>query len=75
MNINNVICPLTAIEKKYVSKRNSKFAVTSASDPLFDTDDYELLTRQYCLDKLEYVLRLYHILKMQNLNLKFLRKC
>ena len=40
--INNVISPLNAI-KKYVSKRNSKFAVTSASDPLFATDVYEAL--------------------------------
>jgi len=55
--INNVICPLNAI-KKYVSKRNSKFAVTSASDPLFVTDVYEVLTRQYFLDKLKYVLQL-----------------
>ena len=45
-------------EKKYVSKRNSKFAVASASDPLFATDVYAVLTRQYCFDKLEYVLRL-----------------
>jgi hypothetical protein len=56
--INIVICPLTAIEKKYVSKRNSKYSVTSASDPFFATDVYEVLTRQYCLEKLEYVLQL-----------------
>lgn len=55
--IENALCPFAALQK-YFRQRRAKFASTLASDPLFVTDIYEALTRQYFLDKLKFVLNL-----------------
>lgn len=44
--------------RKYLLVRQTKFVKMSPMDPLFVTDSYEALSRQYFLDKLKFILQL-----------------